>query len=100
MILWDRGSYHTVEGTSPAEGLAAGKLDLLLEGHKLRGRFALVRMKGESGKSWLWLAKVKGADLSRELVEAPPRSWTRARVGDGDRGDPRRRFALGAGLDP
>ncbi len=74
MILWDRGSYHTVEGTSPAEGLAAGKLDLLLEGHKLRGRFALVRMKGEGGKSWLWLAKVKGADLSRELVDAEPAS--------------------------
>jgi bifunctional non-homologous end joining protein LigD len=74
MILWDRGTYHTVEGTSPAEGLAAGKLDLLLQGHKLRGRFALVRMKGEGGKSWLWLAKVKGADLSRELVDAEPAS--------------------------
>src|SRR5262249_9174743 len=61
-------------GVSPAEGLAAGKLDLLLQGHKLRGRFALVRMKGEGGKSWLWLAKVRGADLSRELVEAEPGS--------------------------
>src|SRR5262245_2675140 len=74
MILWDRGSYHTVDAVSPAEGLAAGKLDLLLEGHKLRGRFALVRMKGEGGKSWLWLAKVKGADLSQELVDAEPAS--------------------------
>src|SRR5262245_61917625 len=74
MIVWDRGSYHTVEGVSPAEGLAAGKLDLQLEGHKLRGRFTLVRMKGEGGKSWLWLAKVRGADVSRELVEAEPAS--------------------------
>src|SRR5512145_1451964 len=64
MIVWDRGSYQTVEGRSPAEGLAAGKLDLLLSGHKLRGRFALVRMKGEGGKSWLLLSKVRnGGDL-------------------------------------
>src|SRR5262245_42617664 len=74
MIVWDRGSYYTVEGKSPAEGLTAGKLDLQLRGHKLRGRFGLVRMKGEGGKSWLWLAKVKGADVSREIVEAEPMS--------------------------
>jgi bifunctional non-homologous end joining protein LigD len=57
MILWDRGTYRTVEARSPAEGLEQGKLDLLLSGHKLRGRFALVRMKGEGGKSWLWLSR-------------------------------------------
>ncbi len=74
MILWDRGSYRTVDGRSPAEGLAAGKLDLLLLGHKLRGRFALVRMKGEGGKSWLWLSKVKGAPLEPEVVVAQPES--------------------------
>ena len=70
MIVWERGSYSTVEGRSPAEGLAAGKLDLLLRGHKLRGRFALVRMKGEGGKSWLWLSKWKGKLPEREIVEA------------------------------
>ncbi len=74
MIVWDRGSYSTVEGRAPAEGLAAGKLDLLLLGHKLRGRFALVRMKGEGGKSWLWLSKWKGKLPEREIVEAEPDS--------------------------
>src|SRR5258706_10136102 len=74
MIVWDRGSYSTVEGRSPAEGLAAGKLDLLLRGHKLRGRFALVRMKGEGGKSWLWLSKWKGKLPEREIVEGEPAS--------------------------
>ncbi len=74
MILWDRGSYRTVEGRSPAEGLAAGKLDLLLFGHKLRGRFALVRMKGEGGKSWLWLSKVKNVPVDPEIVVAQPES--------------------------
>lgn len=74
MILWDRGTYRTVEGNAPAEGLASGKLDLHLSGHKLRGRFALVRMKGEGGKSWLWLSKVKGADLEKPIVESAPES--------------------------
>jgi bifunctional non-homologous end joining protein LigD len=74
MIVWERGSYSTVEGRSPAEGLAAGKLDLVLRGHKLRGRFALVRMKGEGGKSWLWLSKWKGKLPEREIVEAEPGS--------------------------
>jgi len=74
MIVWDRGSYHTVEGRSPAEGLAAGKLDLLLRGHKLRGRFGLVRMKGEGGKSWLWLSKWKGRVSETELVQSEPGS--------------------------
>ncbi|HXZ84923.1 MAG TPA: DNA polymerase ligase N-terminal domain-containing protein, partial [Myxococcota bacterium] len=74
MIVWDRGSYHTAEGRSPAEGLAAGKLDLWLRGHKLRGRFGLVRMKGEGGKSWLWLSKWKGRVPEPELVVAEPGS--------------------------
>jgi bifunctional non-homologous end joining protein LigD len=74
MIVWERGSYHTVDGRSPAEGLTAGKLDLQLRGHKLRGRFALVRMKGEGGKSWLWLSKWKGKLPEREIVEDEPGS--------------------------
>ncbi|MEX2206398.1 MAG: DNA ligase D [Myxococcota bacterium] len=74
MILWDRGSYRSVDGRSPAEGLAAGKLDLLLLGHKLHGRFALVRMKGEGGKSWLWLSKVKSTPEGHEIVVAQPES--------------------------
>src|SRR5262249_24326621 len=74
MIVWDRGSYHTVEGRSPAEGLSSGKLDLMLAGHKLRGRFTLVRMKDEGGKSWLWLAKRRGEPPQGEIVEYEPGS--------------------------
>jgi bifunctional non-homologous end joining protein LigD len=57
MIVWDRGTYHTADGVSPAQGLEKGKLDLVLEGHKLRGRFALVRTRGEGGRQWLLLRK-------------------------------------------
>src|SRR5215831_19999186 len=72
MIVWDRGSYHTVEGRSPAEGLAAGKLDLEIAAEKLRGRFALVRTKGEDGRQWLLLYKGRGGGT--DIIAAAPRS--------------------------
>jgi bifunctional non-homologous end joining protein LigD len=60
MIVWDRGIYRIVDGQTPAEGLASGKLDLFFAGHKMRGRWALVRTKGGEappGKGWLIFRK-------------------------------------------
>ena len=82
MIVWDRGSYHTVDGLSPAESLAKGKLDLMMDGHKLRGRFALVKTKGggeaDPAKSWLLLHKDRSVrpedERPPELVETQPAS--------------------------
>ncbi len=74
MVLWDRGSYRTVDGKTPAEGLELGKLDLLLEGHKLRGRFALVRTRGAGGKDWLLLRKGEPPAEADEPVERWPES--------------------------
>ena len=81
MIVWDRGSFHTVDGQSPAEGLASGKLDLVLDGHKLRGRFALVKTKGRDGddpdKSWLLIHKDRSPPpevTSTSLIEEHARS--------------------------
>ena len=74
MIVWDRGSYHTVDGRSPAENSERGKLDLYLDGHKLRGRFALVRTRGEGGRHWLLIRKGEPPEEGPELVDAEPRS--------------------------
>ena len=75
MIVWDRGVFRTVDGASPAASLERGKLDLLLEGHKLRGRFALVRMRGENGRSWLLLRKGElAAGEDPEPVRSQPAS--------------------------
>ena len=56
-IVWDDGTYRSVDGVAPADGLAKGKLDLALSGHKLRGRFALVRVRAASccigGTRWM-----------------------------------------------
>ncbi|MEE9282008.1 MAG: DNA ligase D [Myxococcota bacterium] len=67
MIVWDRGAYHTVDGVSPQEGLDKGKLDLRLQGHKLRGRFALVRTRGGEGRDWLLLRKGEAPEEGEEL---------------------------------
>ncbi len=74
MIVWDRGIYRSRDGRSPAEGLAAGKLDLELEGHKLRGRFALVRTKRGAGRDWLFFAKRAVGAGESELIEREPAS--------------------------
>ncbi len=70
MIVWDQGTYRTVDGSTPADGLESGKLDLVLEGHKLRGRFALVRTRSAASKDWLLLRKgtapANGSDLVRD----------------------------------
>ena len=74
MIVWDRGIYHIVDGQTPAQGLESGKLDLDFSGHKMRGRFALVRTRGEEGRSWLLLRKGEPPEDPEELIVAQPRS--------------------------
>ena len=77
MILWDAGRYLLVDGAEPAAALAAGKLDLELRGHKLRGRWALVRTKGGDGRQWLFFKKADAAAGGVEPVEAMPQSvWS------------------------
>jgi len=73
MIVWDRGIYRSREG-APDEGLAKGKLDLQLEGHKLRGRFALVRTKRGAGREWLFFAKRAVGSVDGELTLREPAS--------------------------
>jgi bifunctional non-homologous end joining protein LigD len=74
MILWDSGRYLLVDGLEPGAALAAGKLDLEMRGHKLRGRWALVRTKGEDGRQWIFFKKADAAAGGSEPVEAMPQS--------------------------
>lgn len=74
MIIWDSGRYVLLDGADPGAALAGGKLDLELHGHKLRGRWALVRTKGEDGRQWLCFKKPDAAAGGPEPVEAMPQS--------------------------
>jgi bifunctional non-homologous end joining protein LigD len=74
MIVWDRGTFHTVDGETVADSVTRGKLDMELHGHKLHGRWALVRTKGEGGKSWLLFKKGSAGAAEPELIVAHPYS--------------------------
>ena len=50
MIVWDRGTFEWVE--DPHAGFAKGKLLFELHGHKLRGRWTLVKIK-KAEVEWL-----------------------------------------------
>ncbi len=62
VMLWDRGSYELL-GDAPAEAqLARGDFKFRLHGEKLRGEFAIVRIKkGKAGNEWLLLKKKDAA---------------------------------------
>ncbi|HZV81914.1 MAG TPA: non-homologous end-joining DNA ligase [Geobacteraceae bacterium] len=76
VIIWDRGSYRHPAAQDEQEnelllqaGLRKGDLKFVLEGEKLRGEFALVKVRTDE-KSWLLLKKKdRGAaqgDILRE----------------------------------
>ncbi len=63
VIIWDKGYYHHPSTRDEVEsekllleGLKKGDMKFVLEGEKLHGEFALVKMRAD-GKSWLLLKK-------------------------------------------
>jgi bifunctional non-homologous end joining protein LigD len=54
VIIWDKGTWIPLE--DPRKGLRDGKLKFELRGHKLHGKWTLVRMKGRGeGRADPWL---------------------------------------------
>lgn len=78
VIVWDEGTYHAVGEEEGGEeqllaGLHKGDLKFVLEGEKLNGEFALVRMKSDQENTWL-LIKKKDRHASAEDVTLKDRS--------------------------
>jgi len=66
VLLWDRGTWEPQEGDARAM-LAKGNLKFLLKGEKLRGKYALVKIKerrapgrGADGRNWLLIKERDG----------------------------------------
>jgi bifunctional non-homologous end joining protein LigD len=58
VMLWDQGTFELLGAASADEQLARGDLKFRLSGEKLKGEFALVRMKSRGkGKEWLLIKK-------------------------------------------
>ncbi|HET8679954.1 MAG TPA: DNA polymerase ligase N-terminal domain-containing protein, partial [bacterium] len=87
--IWDKG--HWIPDGDPREGYRNGRLKFTLKGHKLRGAWNLVRMKGRNGRArdnWLLMkaAGTKAGDgaaprSTREVPSSSRKGALRARSG-------------------
>ena len=53
VIIWDKGTWEPLD--DPVQGYAAGNLKFTMHGHKMHGKWVLVRMKGKGEKQEPWL---------------------------------------------
>jgi bifunctional non-homologous end joining protein LigD len=92
VMLWDAGIGELIEGT-PLRALQKGKLELYLQGQKLKGHWTLVRMRPkEDGEANAWLLIKTGEDADpvssraddrsvlsgrtmKQITAAPNRTW-------------------------
>ena len=93
VIVWDEGTYRHAgpeEGTAAVEalrrGLESGRLRLIFSGHKLRGEFALVRIKGKGpkdNKNWLLVKKDDEWANTRDVTADIHSVRSKRTLGDG-----------------
>jgi len=69
VIVWDHGSYANRSEHEMAVGLEHGHLSFQLHGEKLRGGYALTRIREGKDETWL-LVKRKDADARRKPVKS------------------------------
>ena len=72
VIVWDRGTYRSFKPESVRELYERGLLELEMFGHKLGGKWTLVRTRSE--KEWLLLKKKDAAAADVDALERWPRS--------------------------
>lgn len=89
VMVWDTGTYRNLreekeeDGASIQEALEEGKLEVRLEGKKLKGGYALIRTGGGDDARWL-LIKMddEAADARRNPVSTEPKSALSGRTMD------------------
>ena len=67
VIIWDKGVWRPLD--DPRKALAAGNLKFELSGHKMHGRWVLVRMRGKGEKQQPWLLIKEKDDYARPADE-------------------------------
>ena len=67
VIVWDEGTWHPIG--DPHAALKAGNLKFELKGHKLKGKWALIRMKGRGEKQEPWLLIKEKDEYTRPASE-------------------------------
>src|SRR5262245_17281538 len=72
VIVWDRGTYRSFKPEPIREQYDRGLMELELQGHKLGGKWTLVRTRSQ--KDWLLLKKKDAAAADIDALERWPRS--------------------------
>ncbi len=67
VIIWDKGTW--LPQGDPHEGYEAGNLKFEMHGHKMHGKWALIRMKGKGEKQEPWLLIKEKDDFARPASE-------------------------------
>jgi bifunctional non-homologous end joining protein LigD len=68
--IWDRGTYDAdVPGRTVTQGIDAGRLEFTLHGKRLRGRFALIRIRSGQGRKENWLLIKMRDQFARAAAE-------------------------------
>ncbi|MYM67817.1 DNA ligase D [Pseudoduganella sp. FT55W] len=67
VIIWDKGTWLPLD--DPHKALKAGNVKFELHGHKMHGRWVLVRMKGKGEKQEPWLLIKEHDEYARPASE-------------------------------
>ena len=60
VMLWDRGTYELTPPEDPVEAVRKGKFHVILHGEKIKGEWALIRIRPQDGKNQWLLMKTAG----------------------------------------
>ena len=81
VLVWDIGTYRSLraekedDGASMEQALAEGKVEVWLEGKKLRGGYALIRTDKSDDERWLLVKMADDeADPRRDPISSQPES--------------------------
>jgi bifunctional non-homologous end joining protein LigD len=67
VIIWDKGTWEPLG--DPHKGYEAGNLKFEIHGHKMHGKWVLVRMKGKGEKQEPWLLIKEKDEYARPAAE-------------------------------
>jgi bifunctional non-homologous end joining protein LigD len=81
-LIWDRGTYESVPPGHASSQRKKGHLEVVFHGEKLKGRWHLVRTRGDEKKPHWLLFKAKDdlAYSSLDIVKARPESVVSGRI--------------------
>lgn len=79
VIIWDKGTYENVSVKDRKEidfstAFEMGHISFILHGQKLKGEFALVKMKNRGEKNWLLIKANDRYASSDDVLEDMPKS--------------------------